>query len=196
MWHLSVPPVAVVIGSIYLKHLEVSQKDAFKTCMIPVFMSLATFPWLGECNFVLLSPCDLQAEWLWAPQGFRTPTGRTWRSWTAWRSPSATSSTSSRTSTRPGSPSPPSWTWTLRSPWRLCPTAPSPPWRSCTRPPTPSPAPSAPLNHHQQRFSQRVSYYWDLFTVGWSCRIWVQIANSQWVQLELQAWGRLTKWFT
>lgn len=99
-----------------------------------------------------------QAVRLWAPRGFRPLTGRMRRSSTAWRSPSAISSTSSRTSIRRGSPSRPSWTWTLRSPWRRCQTVPSPRWRSCTRPPTLSPAHSTPLNRHQQPIRQGVSY--------------------------------------
>lgn len=110
---------------------------------------------LTVCFFVFFP----QAAWLWAPLGFRPLTRRMRRSSTAWRSPSATSSTSSRTSTPPGSPSPPSWTWTLRSPWRRCQTVPSRRWRSFTRPPTPSPARSTPLNRHQQPISQGVSYY-------------------------------------
>lgn len=133
-----------------MKHLE--ERGGSPALCGPGLVFLTGF-WPGFFFFFL------QAVWLWAPQGFRPLTRRMRRSSTAWRSPSATSSTSSRTSTPPGSPSPPSWTWTLRSPWRRCQTVPSRRWRSFTRPPTPSPAHSTPLNHHQQPISQGVSYY-------------------------------------
>lgn len=133
----------------------------------------------GLWSVSLCRPLPAPLRPLWAPQGFRPPTSRTWRSSTAWRSPSATSSTSYRTSTRPGSPSPLSWTWTLRSPWRPYQTAPSPRWRSCTRPPTLSAAPSALLNRHQRLISQEVSYYrCSLLSVWGMCRIWVETGSN------------------